>query len=316
MFKRSLLVGLFVLSICIPVSAHLTGAFADFLAIVYDDTTISKLKEEMEDTKKQIEELTPKVDALEAQFVEERKHSSEQLIFYADTGLDTWLALLQDGNQLVDIMGNHWLMEQSIKQYLKELNELYLQFKQLENSKNSLEGHQQLLAMIEENLQAREAFIKENTDLPLEQIANYLDIDWTAEVEDHIIAAMQKDAETIKSDSTGWVNEEEALPYALKEDWLNKKSELHYFFRKDHIYAVYEQKDAHVIVLGQLLQAEKGDRAEFVIEAGFYNGFFLPEELLVELPTLTIHYESLKELKAISSPYLVQNDGELLLYSK
>ena len=316
MFRRSLLVGLLVFGICVPVSAHLTGAFADFLAIVYDDTTVSKLKEEMENTKLQIEELTPKVDALEAQFLADRTYSAEQLTFYADMGLDTWLALLQDGDQLVDIMGNHWLMEQSIEQYLEELNTLYLQFKQLEASKHSLEGHHQLLAMIEENLQAREVFLAENADLPLEQIANYLDIDWTSEVEDHIITAMQTDVETIENDLLDWVNEGETIPYTLNEDWLNEKSELRYFFRQDHVYAVFERKDAHVIILGQVLQTETGDQAEFVIEAGFYNGFFLPEELLVELPILSFHYEDFKQLKAITSPYLVQGNGKLLLYTK
>ncbi|MGN1386518.1 MAG: hypothetical protein ACI4XS_07950 [Bacillus sp. (in: firmicutes)] len=316
MFKRWVLVGLFVLGISVPVSAHLTGAFADFLAIVYDDTTISKLKDEMENTKKQIEELKPKVGALEEQFLEERDYSAEQLTFYADTGLDTWIALLQNGDQLVDILGNHWIMERSIHQYIEELNTLYLQFKQLEATKQSLEGHHQLLAMIEENLQARESFLAENSDLPLEQIANYLDIDWTAEVEEQIISAMQNDAETIENDLLDWVNEEETLPYRLKEDWLNERSELQYFFRQDHLYAIYEQEGAHVIVLGQILQAEEGDYAEFVIEAGFYNGFFLPEELLVELPSFKLHYETLNQLKDISSPYLVQGDGELLLHTK
>lgn len=316
MFKRLMLVGLLVLGISLPVSAHLTGAFADFLAIVYDDTTISKLKDEMTNTKKQIEALTPKVEMLEGQFLEERTYSAEQLIFYSDVGLDTWLALLQSGDQLVDIIGNHWLLEQSIHHYLGELNELFLQYKQLESSKLSLEGHHQLLAMIEENLQAREAFLTENAELPLEQIANYLDIDWTAEVEDHIIDAMQNDANTIENGLLDWITEAETLPYVLKEDWLNNRSELQYFFRQDHIYAVYEQDGAHVIVLGQTLQADEGDYAEFVIEAGFYNGFFLPEELLIELPRFKLHYDTLNKLKTISSPYFVQGDGELLLHTK
>ena len=46
--------------------------------------------------------------------------------------------------------------------------------------------------------------------------------------------------------------------------------------------------------LGQVLQNEAGDAAELIFEAGFYNGFFLPEELLVELVGFKIEYETCK----------------------
>lgn len=302
--------------VAVPAYAHLTGAFANFLAIVYDDSTIAKLQEDMEKTRVEIEMLKPQVRAAEEAFRVDQAAATEQLQFYSEVGLDTWLALMQDGVDIVDLMGSQWLVSRKIDGYLDELNELYRQYQQLLSSQRTLEGHEELLRAIEKNLLARQAFLEENAGLELEVIANYLDIDWTAEVEDHIIADLQRDADRVSTQLLDWVEQKPSTPHFLSESWLNDESNARYYFRNDHVYVEYELEFAHVLVLGQVLQNEAGDAAQLVIEAGFYNGFFLPEELLVELPGFVIDYEPLTQLEGMDEPYIIQSNGGLQLYTK
>ena len=311
MCKRIVIICSICCCFALPVYAHLTGAFADFLAIVYDEQTIEQLQEELDDTRKEIEQLQPVVAQAEVDFRVEQQQSIEQLQFYSEVGLDTWLALLQQGKDVVDIVGSQYVLNQQINAYLKDLNVLYLQFKQLQAQQQLLEGHEDLLKAIEKNLQARQVFLEETAGLELEVIANYLDIDWTAEVEDPIIADLQADTDLVEAELTQWINNEEA-PYILPEQWLNDRSNARYYFQSDHIYIEYELQYAHVLVLGQVLQNEEGTGAKLVIEAGFYNGFFLPEELLVELPSFTITYDQIEA----KNPYVVQQNGSLAIYSK
>ena len=316
MYKKVLVVLLVCCLVALPAYAHLTGAFANFLAIVYDEQTIEQLQEEMANTKSEIEALTPIVEQAEQVFRADQEVSIEQLQFYSEVGLDTWLALMQQGTDIVDILGSQWFMSTKIDTYLFDLNELYLQYKQLVLQKESLEGHEHLLQAIEKNLQARQMFLDENAGLELEVIANYLDIDWTAEVEEHIIADLQADADAVSKQLLEWLAVTEELPFALSEDWLNDRSNARYYFRSDHVYIEYELEYAHVLVLGQVLQNEQGTGAKLVIEAGFYNGFFLPEELLVELPSFEIDYEQLQTMEPIVNPYIIQKNGRLDVYSK
>lgn len=316
MFKK---IG-FILSLsallALPVYAHLTGAFANFLAIVYDDSTISKLQEEVEQTKLEIEQLQPLVEQSEQNFKEQQQGAIEQLQFYSEMGLDTYLALMQQGTDVVDILGNQWLLNEKINDYLQQLNILYVTYQKLLQSQNRLKGHEQLLYAIEKNLQAREDFLVETQGMELENIANYLDIDWTAEVEENIIRDFQLDAELVNIQLSDWIEKSVDGAYQLSEQWLNEHSKARYYFRSDHVYVEYELEYAHVLVLGQVLQNAEGTAAQLVVEAGFYNGFYLPEELLVELPSFSIDYATLQTLEGIDSPYVIQQDGNLKIATK
>ena len=316
MFKK---IG-FILSLsavlALPVYAHLTGAFANFLAIVYDDSTISKLHEEVEQTKLEIEQLQPLVEQSEQNFKEQQQGAIEQLQFYSEMGLDTYLALMQQGTDVVDILGNQWLLNEKINDYLQQLNILYVTYQKLLQSQNRLKGHEQLLYAIEKNLQAREDFLLETQGMELENIANYLDIDWTAEVEENIIRDFQLDAELVNIQLSDWIEKSVDGAYQLSEQWLNEHSKARYYFRSDHVYVEYELEYAHVLVLGQVLQNAEGTAAQLVVEAGFYNGFYLPEELLVELPSFSIDYATLQTLEGIDSPYVIQQDGNLQIETK
>mgnify|MGYP006055567435 CR=1 FL=1 len=316
MFKKIGLILSLSALLALPVYAHLTGAFANFLAIVYDDSTISKLQEEVEQTKLEIEQLQPLVEQSEQDFKEEQQGAIEQLQFYSEMGLDTYLALMQQGTDVVDILGNQWLLNEKINSYLQQLNILYVTYQKLLQSQNRLKGHEQLLYAIEKNLQAREDFLVETQGMELENIANYLDIDWTAEVEENIIRDFQLDAELVNIQLSDWIEKSVDGAYQLSEQWLNEHSKARYYFRSDHVYVEYELEYAHVLVLGQVLQNAEGTAAQLVVEAGFYNGFYLPEELLVELPSFSIDYATLQTLEGIDSPYVIQQDGNLQIATK
>lgn len=300
--------------VMLPASAHMTGAFADFLAIVYDETTIDGLKAEMAQTKDQIEDLQPEVDKQKKRFEENRQLAVEQLQLYADSGLDGWLSMMGDGHDAADLLGSHWQLERGIDAYLLSLNDLYLHYQQLKAAQQSLKGHEKLLGAIEKNLLAREQFLTENADLPLEQIANYLDIDWVSEVEYELIDDLKADQERIHTELGSWMAVSE--DGTLAESWLNEKSRLQYFFRKDHVYVEYELQYAHVILLGQVLQKGDGQSAELVFEAGFYNGFYLPEELLEELHGFKLDYAAMQKIAGIENPYFTQTDGALEIHRK
>lgn len=309
MGKRIVLVLFLICTLATPVYGHLAGAFADFLTIVHDESTIDQLKDEMAETKRQIEQLQPEVDAHAERFSIDHDLAEEQMRAYADTGLDVWLAMIQSGKDAADLLGVKWQLERGIALYLEDLNELYLDFQQLKIEQETLKDHEQLLTVIGKNLDARQLYLEENAGLSLEVVANYLDIDWTSEVEYGLIDELAADQERISQGVADWLASSQ--PDTLDEDWLNETSRLRYFFREDHLYVAYEIETAHVILLGQFLENREGDGAELVFEAGFYNGFYLPEELLEELRGFRLDYEAIRQETGWADLYFYQNDGAL-----
>lgn len=305
------------LSLATTVYAHLTGAFADFLVTVNDESTTEKLKQEVANTKRQISELRPRIEQMESTYEANQKVAVEKLQFYSEMGLDTWFQLLIQEAEPVDVMGNQWVMERNLDAYMRDLDKLYLEYKQLLTTKETLEGHQKLLAMIEENLQARGKFMVDNPDLPLDQLANYLDIDWMSEVEPKLLAYLAEDRTLTETQTREWaLSSQGGTSYKLEESWLNERSKLQYFFRSDHVYTVFSQPDLHVILIGQVLK-EPDQEATLLFEAGFFNGFLMPNTLIEELKGFRIPNEKLQLLPGVqSSHYLQQSSGALLLRSK
>ncbi|WP_312109015.1 hypothetical protein [Brevibacillus reuszeri] len=292
--------------------AHLTGAFADFLVTVNDESTTEKLKQEVDQTKEEITKLQPKIASMESAYQANQKIAVDKLQFYSELGLDTWVNLLLQEQQPVDILGSQWLIERNLDAYMHELDELYLKYKQLVATKETLEGHQRLLAMIEENLQARGQFLSDNPGLPIDQLANYLDIDWMAEVEPELLRILAHDRELTEREAAKWASSHATTDsYQLDETWINEGSELRYFFRSDHVYVVFQKPELHVILIGQVLK-DSNESAALLFEAGFFNGFLMPETLIQELHGFRIPYSQLQGLPGVQGPfYLQQTSGAL-----
>lgn len=312
MFKKIVCILLILCAFSMPAYAHLTGAFAEFLAVVYDQNTLSKLGQQIEETKEEIEQLTPVILQAEEKFTDNQAIAIDQLQFFSEVGLDTTFALIEQGNDIVDILGSKWIIEYKIKQYLDELNALYLQYKQLRDQQEIMQGHTELLTAIEKNIETRDAYLQA-LEGDLETIANYLDIDWTSEVEYNLIEDLKKDQQLIDTQLTNWL-QSTASGNTLLESWLNERSNARYYFRNDHIYIEYKVNAEHVLLLGQVLQHKK--TAQLVLEAGFYNGFFLPDELLNELQGFSISTDTILNYTQIENPYIVQQNGSLQIQGK
>lgn len=298
----------------IPAKAHLTGAFADYLAVVYDETTIADLKTELSDTKSEIEALQPKFDELAQQFNDKQSIAIDQLLGYSDVGLDTWYTMLSDNRDMTDLLGDQWVMQKAIDHYIDSVNDLYVLYHEVRLQQQTLQGHEQLLKVIQKSLERRQAYLNENAGLELEQIANYLDIDWTSEMETPLFNSIKRDNQYIQDHLSSLLDTKQGLK--IDEQKLNKFSNAHYFMRADHVYVSFENNKEHVILIGQVLQNDQGTKAELIFEAGYYNGFFLPAENLNEIPALSFDYQQLQTLKGIETPYLKQQNGAIEIKTK
>ncbi|RNB79877.1 hypothetical protein EDM59_26090 [Brevibacillus nitrificans] len=318
MRKKATLVlsAVLALSVASTVYAHLTGAFADFLVTVNDESTTAKLKQEVANTKQQISELTPRIEKMKSQYEGNRQVAVDKLQFYSEMGLDTWLSLLLQESSPADVMGSQWLIERNLDAYMRDLDQLYLEYKQLVTTKETLAGHERLLAVIEENLAARGAFLADNPELPLDQLANYLDIDWMSEVEPKLLAFLEEDRSLTEQHMREWaMSAQEGYGHKLPETWLNERSQLKYFFRSDHVYTVFQKPDLHVILIGQVLKAQDGV-ATLTYEAGFFNGFLMPSTLIEELKGFRIPTEQLQLLPGVQKDIHVQQSSGALLLQK
>ncbi|MCR8631670.1 hypothetical protein [Paenibacillus radicis (ex Xue et al. 2023)] len=313
MRKWGLFTVLFALLTAASAYAHLTGAFADFLVTIQDTETTSKLTEEMRNTRQEIEALKPKLEAMELEYGKRQQNAVKKLKFYSEFGLDTWMTLMLQSEQLVDMMGSQWLLERNLDRYMQELDALYQEYTQLRLTKGALEGHGRLLAMIEDNLSARTKFLSQNPNVEIDQLANFLDIDWSSEVEVKLIAGLKQDQETIDKELTQWaVASPDGSSYKLDEAWLNGKSGLEYFFRSDHLYVLFKKTDLHVILIGRITQGN-GEYAGLEFEAGFFNGFLMPDTLMKELQGFRIPYGKLPGRSG--SLNVQQTAGALLIKS-
>ncbi|MEK3726164.1 hypothetical protein [Paenibacillus sp. FSL H8-0034] len=323
MYKRLvvLLLSVFLLVVAANVYAHLTGAFAEYLASVHDESTTDKLKREIVSIEAEIGELHPRMNVMEKEYKLKQTIAVDKLLFYNEQGLDMWLSMLQQSSNVVDLLSNQWLMERNMNAYLQELEQLHMDYSQLVVTKDTLSGYRELLDTIGRNLALRQPYLDSVKEYTLEEKSNFLDIDWVSEVEDKFVAALEQDKQLVTSKWKEWAVARSGMAvskdasYELKEEWLNERSTLHYFFRSDHIYTVFEQPGANVILIGQVLKNDQDD-AELQFESGFYNGFLMPAVLLEELKGFQLPYEELRALEgAANATYLQQSSGKLLLLS-
>lgn len=295
--------------------AHLTGAFSTYLAAVYDENTTRQLQDELEQTRENIAALTPRLEGLERQFDADRGEAGMRLLEWTNGGLDLWAALVRSGETVTDALAGQWLVERQLDRELARLQELRVQYLQVGLTRDALSGHERLLHVIEANLAMRRPYLASMGKIDLETQAYYMDIDWTAEVEDELIAALEADRDRVAAQWADWLSVSEADGAAqLTERWLNERSAIEYHFRQDHIYAVFENDFAHVILVAQMVRNERQE-AQLAIEGAFFNGFMVPEAAFAEMAdsTLRLSYESLRAATGTTrDAYLEQESGRLV----
>ena len=295
--------------------AHLTGAFSTYLAAVYNEDTTQQLKDELEQTREKIAELAPQLAGLERQFGEDRDEAGERLLEGYNGGLDMWAALLRSGETVTDALAGQWLAERQLNRELERLQALHMQYLQVGLTRDALSGHERLLHVIDANLAMRQPYLASMGDIDLETQAYYLDIDWTAEVEKELIAALEADRDLVAAQWADWLSVSETDRAAqFAESWLNERSAIEYHFRPDHIYAVFENDFANVILVAQMLRNGRQE-AQFTIEGAFFNGFMVPEAAFAEMAdsTFRLSYASLREATGTGEGgYIEQESGRLV----
>jgi hypothetical protein len=272
--------------------AHVAGSFGDFLVGVKDESTTEKLRNEINETKEEIERLTPRVEQMEAEYIEKADVAVTKLQFYNTIGLDTYMNFILQSDDVVDILANQRIIEKKIEGDLWELNQLYLAYMPLKLAKDSLEGHVKVLNMIQDNLQAREEFFAKNKDLTPEEMASLTVINWAANA-GSLDEVLQKDSDLLNGNIKEFVTRKTASsPYRLDEELFNQRSDLTYYFRSDHVYVNFRNKDADVILIGTVSKNNE-NTGSLQFEAGFLNGILLSSELLEQLPGFKIDYSKL-----------------------
>jgi peptidoglycan hydrolase CwlO-like protein len=271
------------------VYAHVSGAFGDFLAGIKDESTTKQLKQEIEATKQEIERLTPKVHHLEKQFDQKMKEAEPIIQFYNTIGLDTYMNFLLQSETIVDVLANQRIIEKKLNEDLHALNALYLDYMSLKLAKESLEGHAELLRMIEDNLEAREQFFVDHPGLPSEVLANLVVTNWETNAGD-VDELLLADSELLNENMSDFITQKtEGSPYRLEDNLLNEISPLDYYFRSDHVYVHYQKKDADVILIGTVVKSNN-KMASLKFEAGFINGIQISSNLTERISGFQLDY--------------------------
>jgi hypothetical protein len=310
---RKWLIGGLLLSLAIGTSAyaHVSGAFGDFLTGVKDETTTEKLKKEIQETKEEIERLAPKVEQLEKEYGKKEDVAVTKLKFYNTVGLDTFMNFIFQADSVVDVLGNQRIVENNLEAYMYQLNQLYLDYMQMKVTKESLEGHQQLLSIIQDNLAARETFMRSYGHLKPEEIAQQAAMLWVSKAGPLLDEGLLRDSVFLDQNVHQLFTRKTVdSPYRLEDRLLNQQSSLEYHFRSDHIYVHLKQEDADVILIGVITRDNK-DIASLKFEAGFLNGILISNNLLNDLNGFEIKYSSLNSNS--QGFYVEQTNGAIVI---
>jgi hypothetical protein len=272
--------------------AHVSGTFGNFLGGVINESTTEKLKKEIKQTKKEIEELTPRVDQMEAEFNKKADIAVSKLQFYNTIGLDTYMNFILQSEDIVDVLANQRIVEKKLQEDLQDLNKLYLDYMPVKLAKDSLESHIKLLDMIRANLEARETFFAENEFSTPAYAANAIAEIWEENAAS-LDELLQEDSKLLNDNIKQFVTRKTIdSPYRLEEDLFNQESKVTYYFRSDHVYVHFKKNEADVMLIGQVSKTnENTARLEF--EAGFLNGVSIASELLEKLPGFQLDYTNL-----------------------
>lgn len=284
---------LFTVLLASTAYAHVAGSFGDFLVGIKDESTTEKLKNEIEETKEEIERLTPRVEKMKAEYDKKADVAVTKLQFYNTIGLDTYVNFILQTDDIVDILANQRMIEKKIKEDLWELNQLYLTYMPLKLANDSLEGHINILQMIEDNLKARIEFFESNGNLSADWLAIMVVNMWDGQVGPFLDEDLLADSKLLNQYAEKFLTQKTPdSPYRLEEELFNQSSKLSYYFRSDHVYVHYKKEEADVILIGIVSQDDE-NTASLKFEAGFMNGIMISDELLSQLSGFKIDYHRL-----------------------
>lgn len=305
MIRKVLLIIICFLMVNIPVYAHLSGVFVDML----EENSTEVLKKQIEETKQEIEEIGPNVQSLENDFQMKIKKFEPTFIFYHTQGLEAYFKAMGGTTSLIDYFTFQKLAEEKIVEDLNQLEALYADYMPLKVHQDSLVSYQKLLEVLGENLEKREEILTEVGDnSSTYEVSEKISEIWTQNI--GYLLELSEDGEIITEDITSLVKQATSdSPYRIEEKSVNQLTKLNYYIRADHVYIHFERKVAHLILIGRFLKDDQEIKLD--IEAGFINGFIIPEELLNILNGFSIKYSLINQDS--DDFYFEQTDGALII---
>jgi hypothetical protein len=304
-----LFIGLF--SFSIVVSAHLSGVLGDFLVGLDDKNSDAALLQAIDKTKSDITAISPHADALEKKFLANQDDAVNKLKSLSTQGIDSYLGLIGGAETLTDILVNEKIVERDIRQYMDDLDNLYFQYAQVNQTKMVLTGYQDMLQMVQANLAQKEVFLNKNAAPMLSKeyerswIRTKLEFAWL--VMDPLIEThLENDAKYV----INFKKDISKNTYSISENSLNENSQLRYYVRSDHIYVHFKNEEDDLILIGTLHKSNN-QHIDLVFEAAFLNGFNIPSENVSRITSFSIDYSKL--FPSSSDFYVEQTNGVIYI---
>ena len=310
MGKRTWWIAMLILLIPTVANAHVIGAFKDFLAEIDDDRATERLVEELEDTRLQIERLSPRVDRLQEAFAAHQDEQLPLLMFYHTIGPEVYMSFVAEAESFVDAVANVRLVEYKLEEDLQQLNRLYLNYMQVKTVRDVLTNYERLLEMIEMNLASRERFLTEYGHLSSDEMAKAAEEKWAkdANVLDEILQDDRKKIDRRIRQVTTRTRAD--APFRLQEELLNAYTELDYYLQSDHVYVHYAENDVDIILIG-VVTRDDNKTASLKFEAGFMNGIRISDLYMNQMVGFVLDYGKLAPES--QDFYVEQTNGAIIL---
>ncbi|WP_307480214.1 hypothetical protein [Cytobacillus purgationiresistens] len=276
-----------------------------------EENSVELLKEQLNETKKEIEELESKVKANETKFKEKIEEFEPMFTFYHTKGMEAYFKTLGYSDSLIDLLTFQKIAKDSINEDFKQLEYLYTDYLPLKVQHDALVSYQKLLDVLGENLKEREKIIGElGGDPTLEEVSEKVSEIWTQNI--GYLLELSEDGEAINKNLHRIVKQtSKDSPYNLEEGQINEYTSLEYFLRSDHVYINLKRNEAHLILISRFIKEDR--KILLDVEAGFINGFLVPEELLNILQSFSIDYSDINDQSA--DFYFEQTNGALIIQS-
>ncbi|AEI43584.1 coiled-coil domain-containing protein [Paenibacillus mucilaginosus] len=299
------------------VYGHVSGVFGDYLAGSHDAGVTQRLLDDLAASKDEMERLTPQLNDLQQEFDRKAEAAQDKLGVYQAVGMDTYLQFMLETGNPVDVLANRRLLEHELEGDLRSLEALYAEYMPVKAVRDSLANHEKLLQVLRGNLEARERTLKEAEALgpeppkswaerlnigewigallteekEIDPLTHRLDEIWSAHI--GYLLELKEDGERLRENPAAFVTRKTASsPYRLEDRLLNASSPLTYYMFTDHVYVHLVRGSADLLLIGTVQKKEAGTAA-LGFEAGFLNGFALPEEVVGRLAGFELPYAAL-----------------------
>lgn len=274
-----------------------------------DENSTELLKNQLQKTQKEIEDLGPSVKSLEDNFQVKMKKFEPTFVFYQTRGMEAYFKTLSLSNSLIDLLTFQKLAEEKLNEDLHELEDMYTEYLPLKVQHDSLVSYRKLLDILGENLARREQIMsKFGNDPDSKEVSEEVSEIWTQNI--GYLLELQEDGKVINDNINNLVRQAtNDSPYRLEEGSINEITALDYYIRADHVYIHLEREKAHLVLVARFLKEDKKIRLD--VETGFINGFLIPEDLLGILKGYEIDYSLINEDSA--DFHFEQTNGALII---